>query len=565
MNYTIDFESEKEHIKQLFERFHSDELPPIFPEIKMENIVRVLKNIQSNPSSYQYFVSTPNSLLNLITFNRNNHPCSPYSNSASKGFEPLHFFTFKNNNSLRELSDVNVIGYLSFVYNTLVMTMPFFENTYLSNHLLDCSLSRIFADETYYEQTIYGEWEEQLRNQFVNQFNFSNKQEKELEAERKSLYVMHLDVSNFYGSIYSHFLEREGKTETFSICEDKELYFKFLDTYSMYINSSETKGIPTGPFSSRIISELLMCNVDMELLKNIDKNIFYLRNVDDMSFFARDIESLYRAKNDVEKVLFKFKLSTSDTKTKITKCINDYTEENTKTRDLVVNILFENKEEIIDSACIANFKEEISKLIASNSKPILKSIFTKIYFLIEKDVEKVAYLQNIDFFSLLFRLILFEPFLASRSFKVIDAILKQSSEIFVNDVLAIIESFLDLIDDKFHDTIIQVWSYYLIQKYGSNEKRNSLFDKYNKLSDKNPILMLALISRDGAKNEAIYTEILSQYNSIDGTNNAVIPEKAFNSCYSMLLIKMCVEDSSFSNRINSQIPFIVKDLFDGEL
>lgn len=559
----MDFNSYENHIKQLMEGLHSDELPSIFPIVDENNIIKVFENIYLNNSFYPYFKSGKNSILNLIVFNDDRtYCCSAYANTKSKGFEPAHFFTFKNNNSLRELTDVNIIGYLAFVYNTIIMTIPFFENVYLSNPQLDCSLSRIFADETYYVQTIYGDWEEQLENQFISKFNFINKQEIEFAVERNKLYIMRLDISNFYNSIYSHLISRVGKDNTFAGCDDMELYFDFLDNYSMYINLSETKGIPTGPFSSRLISELLMCSVDNQILTSFNNNVAYVRNVDDMAIYAKTKEELNWAKRIIEKILFKYKFTIADSKLQMSRCIDDYEEdESVSCNSLFASLPLDGDEEIKLSH-ISNFKEIFSKMVKLKLHTALKSAFTKLKNVLLKNEEcRIKLKNNIDFSSLMFRISLSEPFLASRCCKIIDIILDYSNNDFREYLINIFNSYLDIIDEQYQDTVVQIWIYYFIFHYGCDSAKNGLVDRYVNSNDKNPLLLTVMISDNGIINEKIYNCILRDYNILDQINYTDLPQKSFNSKYSIPIVKLCVSDASILAKLRGNIPQIIIDLF----
>ena len=550
------------HIKQLMEGYHSDELPSIFPSISDDNIINVLDNIQNNRSFYPYFKGCNRSTLNLVMFNDDDHRyCSAYTNTKSKGFEPSHFFTFKNNNTLRELSDVNIIGYLSFVYNTIIMTMPFFENVYLSIPHLDCSLSRIFADNRYYVRTVYGEWEEEMENQFINRFNFENKLEKEFEVERNKLYVLRLDIANFYSSIYSHLISRIGKKDVFAECDDKELYFDYLDNYSMYINLSETKGIPTGPFSSRVISELLMCYIDDSILEKIDNGIAYLRSVDDMAFYAKTKGELESIKRVIEKILYDNKLSISDSKIKISRCVDDCSEDDSVLCDSLINSLSLDSD-AVELTNLSKFKETFSKLIAEKSHVALKSAFTRLKNDLFKNEEHRNKLKNnIDFASLMFKISLSEPFLGSRCCKIIDILLDYSDDMFRSILISIFFDYLDIIDNNYQDTVLQVWIYYFINDYGDDSVKVDLLNRYVSMPSRNPILSTTMVSSDHAVNEIIYNCLLNDYNAIDGINNSELPEKAFNSKFSIPIIKLCACDPAIYSKVQSNVPQIIIDLF----
>src|SRR5690625_7724268 len=79
-------------------------------------------------------------------------------------------------------------------------------------------------------------------------------------------YCYRIDIANFYDSIYTHsiewgFIGREQAKSNRNI----DNIGRELDRLVSRTNSKETAGIPTGPFTSRIISELILDAIDNEL------------------------------------------------------------------------------------------------------------------------------------------------------------------------------------------------------------------------------------------------------------------------------------------------------------
>ncbi len=145
-----------------------------------------------------------------------------------------------------------------------------------------------------------------------------------LEKIRASMgykYKLKLDLSNFYDSIYTHTLEwvtkgREtAKKELRSQNKTKDLG-KDLDKFVRKTNSNETSGIPTGPFTSRIISEFLLVKIDTELSKQGYK---FKRYVDDYEFYFKSEDEIINKKEMLNQIFHNYRLQINEQKTEIIK------------------------------------------------------------------------------------------------------------------------------------------------------------------------------------------------------------------------------------------------------
>lgn len=79
-------------------------------------------------------------------------------------------------------------------------------------------------------------------------------------------YRVSADISLFFSSIYTHSIpwaligHSEAKRK-----RNSRLWYNQLDSSQRYLKRNETQGIPIGPASSNIISELILFKIDMEL------------------------------------------------------------------------------------------------------------------------------------------------------------------------------------------------------------------------------------------------------------------------------------------------------------
>lgn len=130
----------------------------------------------------------------------------------------------------------------------------------------------------------------------------------------KSRFLVHADVSNCFGSIYTHALswvlagKNQGKTQRNGYWHNE------IDTYTMNVNKGETHGILIGSHAFNIISEIILIAVD-EKLKDKYK---YIRNIDDYECFVEDYQTAEKFLIDLEAELRVYGLTLNHKKTEIT-------------------------------------------------------------------------------------------------------------------------------------------------------------------------------------------------------------------------------------------------------
>lgn len=136
-------------------------------------------------------------------------------------------------------------------------------------------------------------------------------------------YILSLDISRCYENIYTHsitwaLLGKEKAKEEL-VKKEKSAQYNLadeLDKKVRSINNDETKGIPTGPLTSRLISELILAEID-KILKEKFPNIKYNRFVDDYKFYFLKKEEAIQFIPKFQKILYDFKFSLNENKTKI--------------------------------------------------------------------------------------------------------------------------------------------------------------------------------------------------------------------------------------------------------
>ena len=182
---------------------------------------------------------------------------------------------------------------------------------------------------------------------FIRSYNFSAEEMINCESIREKLraksdfivgvknciraslgykYRLKVDITNCYNSIYTHSI-------TWAICgkEQAKSYFRtsepssiqgeyemgdFLDCFIRQQKNNETNGIIVGPYTSRIISEIVLARIDHILS---DKGLKFKRYVDDYKLYFRSEAQAQESLTLIEKVLNEFNLTLNTSKTEIEK------------------------------------------------------------------------------------------------------------------------------------------------------------------------------------------------------------------------------------------------------
>lgn len=136
-------------------------------------------------------------------------------------------------------------------------------------------------------------------------------------------YMLHVDLSKCYENIYTHSItwallsKDKAKQEYIKSKSKQSLDHKQadkLDTRVRCINNNETKGIPTGPLTSRLISEIILSEIDREI-ETITIN--FKRYVDDYNFYFKSKTDAETFIPKLQRVLYEYKLHLNSQKTEI--------------------------------------------------------------------------------------------------------------------------------------------------------------------------------------------------------------------------------------------------------
>jgi hypothetical protein len=137
-----------------------------------------------------------------------------------------------------------------------------------------------------------------------------------LDKSFKAKYFIHADIANCYPSIYTHSVPWAlvGKTVSKRTMLNKDLWYNKLDASIRYVQRNETVGIPIGPDTSTIISEIILSQIDKKLSK-----YNYFRYIDDYKCYCNNKDEAENFINDLSKELESYNLRLNQKKTEITK------------------------------------------------------------------------------------------------------------------------------------------------------------------------------------------------------------------------------------------------------
>lgn len=121
---------------------------------------------------------------------------------------------------------------------------------------------------------------------------FADRPSERLARMWRSRFTVRADISDCYGSVYTHSLEWALHTKAIakaSIGKGKnKLIGSRLDSAVRNAQDGQTKGIPVGPDSSLLLAEIILCSIDAKLQQAMPQtSSSAIRLMDDIEFFAQ--------------------------------------------------------------------------------------------------------------------------------------------------------------------------------------------------------------------------------------------------------------------------------------
>ncbi|WP_299619302.1 RNA-directed DNA polymerase [uncultured Tenacibaculum sp.] len=260
----------------------------------------------------------------------------------------------RNNNAPRILSIPHPIA-----YNRLALEI---KNNWSS------IFEKIGEVDDYYERSMVIPKPNNLNNRLVSMLSYErNKDQKFLSLDKsfQAKYLVHADIANCYPSIYSHSIPWAlvGKIEAKANSRNRDLWYNKLDFAIRSTQRNETVGIPIGPDTSSIISELVLSQIDKELL-----NYKYFRFIDDYKCYCKSKEEADTFIKKLSKELEKFNLRLNQKKTKIVELPKPIEEEWIRKLKTYSNTFLSS--ENLDNSHLINISEFIDLAISlTNENP----------------------------------------------------------------------------------------------------------------------------------------------------------------------------------------------------
>lgn len=136
----------------------------------------------------------------------------------------------------------------------------------------------------------------------------------------KFRYFLKLDIQNFFNSIYTHALTwaivgNKNLGKSYKDRQYKSTFAVQTDFIQQKSNNNETNGILIGPEFNRIIADIILTKIDVEVEKNLfEKNIILekdykiIRFVDDYFIFSNSTKILESIEEEISKNLVEYNL-----------------------------------------------------------------------------------------------------------------------------------------------------------------------------------------------------------------------------------------------------------------
>jgi hypothetical protein len=150
-------------------------------------------------------------------------------------------------------------------------------------------------------------------------------------AEKKFNKLLKFDIQDCFNSIYTHSIvwatlggKEQAKSTLINKQSSKDTFGDFFDDLMQKMNYNETNGIVIGPEFSRIFAEIILQRIDKDVENEMISKKIYLkkdyecyRYVDDYFLFYNDEETKNQILEQFTLRLREYKLTISDSKTKI--------------------------------------------------------------------------------------------------------------------------------------------------------------------------------------------------------------------------------------------------------
>lgn len=220
-----------------------------------------------------------------------------------KPFSEIKFRLTRNNNAPRILNIPHVIPYY--------MLCKQIEENWKE-------ISDSFGDlDDYQNRSMIIPKPNNLNKRLISMLAYERRKDEKfliLDKSFEAKYFVHADIATCYPSIYSHSIPWAlvGKLEAKENSKDENLWYNKLDKRIRYLQRNETIGIPIGPDTSNIVSEIILSQIDKKLQK-----FNFFRFIDDYKCYCKSMQEVDEFLSILSRELEFYNLRLNDKKTQI--------------------------------------------------------------------------------------------------------------------------------------------------------------------------------------------------------------------------------------------------------
>lgn len=208
-----------------------------------------------------------------------------------EGYDQVEYKLTRYNNVSRILSIPHPIPYIQLCYSL-------YDNWEKMEYITQTENSLIIPQKHSDGRIIIMDYEN---------INHKNGIERHIKFSFNKKFYVNTDISNFYPSIYSHSIPwalvgfEKAKEEQ----RNHDMWFNEIDKYQRLTKRNETNGVPIGPATSNIISELILARIDKKLN---DKGFEFIRFIDDYTAYFDTYEEAEKFIHNLSEELSEYKL-----------------------------------------------------------------------------------------------------------------------------------------------------------------------------------------------------------------------------------------------------------------
>ena len=149
-------------------------------------------------------------------------------------------------------------------------------------------------------------------------------EQQSIKMSLKYEYLTHIDISNCYGSIYTHSIPWAiyGKNNAKENRREQDLIGNVIDKHLRDISYGQTNGIPQGSVLTDFIAEIVLGYIDCELTKKIEQEEItheqydIIRYKDDYRIFTNNLSDGEKIVKIISEILVDFGMTLNPNKTK---------------------------------------------------------------------------------------------------------------------------------------------------------------------------------------------------------------------------------------------------------